>query len=68
MAAASFAIVFWHIGVFNIDMSGESKVLNTMNQTLEQVNLRERANELANQISESVDAFFEHITFERSNN
>ena len=66
VVAASFAIVFWNIGVFNIDVDGNSKFLNQM--TDHSYSISEKAFEVSDNISKAFHEFVNNISFERGIN
>ena len=64
VAAASFAIVFWNIGVFNINPSkGDGKVLQAL--TSSAFNFNQRASEFTGNISDSINKIINSFNFER---
>lgn len=59
VAAASFAILFWNIGVFHIDVSGNGRMLSMLNDS--GITFSIKAEELTN----TVQQLLQHINFER---
>lgn len=66
IAAACFAIVFWNIGLFHIDILDNGKVLNRLSD--EAVSFSERTERVSAQLSETLDKFISSFSFERGIN
>lgn len=66
IAAACFAIVFWNIGLFNINISDNGKVLNRLSD--EAVSFSEKTEKVSAQLSETLDKFINSFSFERGIN
>ncbi|MCI8649528.1 MAG: hypothetical protein HFG20_05365 [Anaerotruncus sp.] len=65
IAAASFALVFWNAGLFDIDLSsGSSKVLDAFTRST--ISISEKTNNFTDQLTKELGAFLDYFTFERS--
>ena len=64
VAAASFAIVFWNIGVFSVDLNGhDGKVLNAL--TSGAYSFSQKTTEFSDNITETLNKIFNSFTYER---
>lgn len=64
VAAACFTLVFWNLGVFNINItSNNGKVLNQLNHDV--LSFSEKTEQVSMQLCESLDQFVSSFSFER---
>ncbi len=66
VAAACFAIVFWNIGVFNINITDNNKVLNRLSD--EALSFSAKTEQVSAQLCDTLDKFINSFSLERGIN